>query len=302
MMGPFRRRRVTNRACHTALAARTNSLSVNDELASLTARLVEIDSINPDLIPGGAGEGEIAAFVAEWLRDAGLEVELYEAAPGRPNVTGVARGTGGGSSLLLNAHMDTVGVAGMEGPFAPVVKDGRLYGRGAGDMKGSLAASMLVGAAAVREGFRGDVIVAAVADEEVGSVGAEALVRRTVADAAVVTGPTDEVVTIAHKGFVAFEAETAGFAAHGSRPDLGIDAIAETLRHRLPLVSPFDTIGDHPLRQEFLHRLVKINQANVAHKLGPEARVDQMHHRVGIAADVLIHRRPEFGERGIECC
>ncbi len=200
--------------------------SAYDELASLTARLVEIDSINPDLIPGGAGEREIAAFVADWLRTAGLEVDLYEAAPGRPNVVAVARGTGGGHSLLLNAHMDTVGVVGMESPFAPAVRDGRLCGRGAGDMKGSLAASMLVGAAAVREGFRGDVIVAAVADEEVGSLGTEELVRRTTADAAIVTEPTEEVVAIAHKGFIAFEVETAGFAAHGSRPDLGIDAIA----------------------------------------------------------------------------
>jgi acetylornithine deacetylase len=93
-------------------------------------------------------------------------------------------------------------------------------------MKGSLAAMMLVGAAAVREGFRGDVIVTAVADEEVGSVGTEALVRRTTADAAIVTEPTEEVVAVAHKGFVAFEIETAGYAAHGSRPDIGVDAIA----------------------------------------------------------------------------
>ena len=92
-----------------------------DELAELTRRLVAIDSMNPDLVPGGAGEAEIAAFVAAWLEEAGLEVDLYEAAPGRPNVVGVARGTGGGRSLLLNAHMDTVGVAGMESPFAPVV-------------------------------------------------------------------------------------------------------------------------------------------------------------------------------------
>jgi acetylornithine deacetylase len=195
-------------------------------LAELTAQLVEIDSINPDLIPGGAGEGAIAAFVADWLSAAGLEVELYDAAPGRPNVVGIARGTGGGRSLLLNAHMDTVGVAGMETPFDAVVKDGRLHGRGAGDMKGSLAAMMLVGAAAVREGFSGDVIVTAVADEEVGSVGTEALVRRTTADAAIVTEPTEEVVAVAHKGFVAFEVETEGFAAHGSRPDVGVDAIA----------------------------------------------------------------------------
>lgn len=200
--------------------------SVRDDLAELTGRLVAIESTNPDLVPDGAGEAEIAAFVAAWLEEAGLEVDLYEAAPGRPNVVGVARGTGGGRSLLLNAHMDTVGVAGVESPFVPVVRDGRLHGRGAGDMKGSLAASMLVGAAAVREGVRGDVIVAAVADEEVGSLGTEALVRRTSADAAIVTEPTDEVVAVAHKGFVAFEVETVGRAAHGSRPDLGIDAIA----------------------------------------------------------------------------
>jgi acetylornithine deacetylase len=195
-------------------------------LAELTGQLVSIDSTNPDLGPGGAGEEEVASFVAGWLRDAGLEVEVYEAAPGRPNVVGVARGSGGGRSLLLNAHMDTVGVAGMESPFAPVVREGKLHGRGAGDMKGSLAAIMLVGAAAVREGLRGDVIVTAVADEEVGSVGAEELVRRTTADAAIVSEPTEEVVAIAHKGFVAFEIETQGNAAHGSRPDLGVDAIA----------------------------------------------------------------------------
>jgi acetylornithine deacetylase/succinyl-diaminopimelate desuccinylase-like protein len=199
---------------------------VRSDLAELTGRLVEIDSTNPDLVPDGAGEHEIAAFVAAWLQGAGLEVDVYEAAPGRPNAVGVARGTGGGRSLLLNAHMDTVGVAGMESPFVPVQRDGLLHGRGAGDMKGSLAAIMLVGAAAVREGLRGDVIVAAVADEEVGSLGTEELVRRTSADAAIVAEPTEEVVAIAHKGFVAFEIETEGRAAHGSRPDLGIDAIA----------------------------------------------------------------------------
>lgn len=200
--------------------------SVLDDLAELTGRLVAIESTNPDLVVDGVGEAKIAAFVASWLEAAGLEVELYEAAPGRPNVVGVARGRGGGRSLLLNAHMDTVGVAGVANPFTPVVRGGRLHGRGAGDMKGSLAASMLVGAAVVSEGLRGDVIVAAVADEEVGSLGTEALVRQTSADAAIVTEPTDEVVAIAHKGFVAFEVETVGRAAHGSRPDLGVDAIA----------------------------------------------------------------------------
>ncbi|MGH3093165.1 MAG: acetylornithine deacetylase, partial [Gaiellaceae bacterium] len=94
--------------------------------SELVAELVRIDSANPDLVQGGAGEGEIARFVAGWLERAGLEVALDEVAPGRFNAVGVARGTGGGRSLMLNAHMDTVGVAGMEAPFEPRVEDGRL--------------------------------------------------------------------------------------------------------------------------------------------------------------------------------
>ena len=172
-----RRRRRRTPSAPTRSCTPRSVRSAERELAELTGRLVEIDSTNPDLVPGGAGETEIAAFVAGWLAEAGLEVDLRDASPGRPNVVGVARGTGGGRSLLLNAHMDTVGVAGMETPFAPVLQDGRLHGRGAGDMKGSLAAIMLVGAAAARERRRGDLIVAAVADEEVGSIGTEALVR-----------------------------------------------------------------------------------------------------------------------------
>src|SRR5829696_2682872 len=153
----------------------------------LVAALVAVDSVNPDLVPGGAGEAEIAEFVAAWLRDAGLEVELDEAAAGRPSVVAVARGTGGGASLMLNAHLDTVGVEGMERPFEPVERDGRLYGRGAYDMKGSLAACMLAGAAAVDADLAGDVVVTAVADEEHASLGVQAVLKRHRTDAAIVT-------------------------------------------------------------------------------------------------------------------
>ena len=201
-------------------------MAADPTLVELASQLVRIDSINPDLEPGAAGEGEVARFVAGWLRDAGLDVAIEDAAPGRPNVVGVARGSGGGSSLMLNAHMDTVGVAGMEAPFEPVIRDGCLHGRGAGDMKGSLAAIMQVGAAAAHAGLRGDVIVTAVADEEVASIGTEAVLARWRADAAIVSEPTEEVVAVAHKGFVSFEIRTEGVAAHGSRPDLGVDAIA----------------------------------------------------------------------------
>ena len=140
-------------------------------LADLLADLVRIDSINPDLIEGAAGEGEIARFVAGWLEDAGLAVEVEEVAPGRFNTVGVARGSGGGKSLLLNAHMDTVGTAGMERPFEPAVENGRMHGRGSYDMKSGLAAIMLAGAEAAKAGLRGDVVVPAVCDEEVASIG-----------------------------------------------------------------------------------------------------------------------------------
>ena len=195
------------------------------ELVELLRRLVAIDSVNPSLVAGGAGEAAVARFVADWLTRAGLDVSVEEAAPGRPNVIAVARGTGHGRTLLLNAHTDTVGVAGMERPHEPCVENGRLFGRGAYDMKAGLAASMLA-VASVR-GLAGDVVLAAVADEEVAGSGTTALLasgRRV--DAAIVTEPTELDVAIAHKGFVGFEIETAGRAAHGSRPDLGVDAIA----------------------------------------------------------------------------
>ena len=197
----------------------------SSSLTELAAELVRIDSVNPDLVAGGAGEGELARFVADWLADARLEVEVEEVAPGRPNVVGRARGSGGGPTLLLNAHMDTVGYEGMEAPLEPRFEDGRLYGRGAYDMKGSLAAIMVAGAEAAQAGLRGDVLVAAVADEEVYSIGAEAVARGYQADAAIVAEPTELRLVVAHKGFVWMEVETRGRAAHGSRPDLGEDAI-----------------------------------------------------------------------------
>ncbi len=197
-----------------------------DEVAALLTQLVAIDSVNPDLVPGGAGEAEIAAFASGWLARAGLESEIQEVAPGRANVVARVPGTGGGRSLLLNAHMDVVGVEGMRDPFSPRIDAGRLYGRGGFDMKGGLAAIMLAGARLAGAGLCGDVIVTAVCDEEYASIGCEALAASVWADAAIVTEPTGLQVCVAHKGFLWLEVETTGVAAHGSRPDLGIDAIA----------------------------------------------------------------------------
>ena len=197
------------------------------DVAELAARLVEIESINPDIVAGGSGEAAVAHFVAEWCERAGLETTLSEPAPRRPNVIAVARGSGDGRSLMLNAHMDTVGVAGMADPFTPRVESGRLFGRGAYDMKGSLAACMLATAEALRLSLSGDVVLTAVADEEFASVGTEAVAASVSADAAIVTEPTELQVAVAHRGFVHVEVETKGRAAHGSRPELGIDAIAK---------------------------------------------------------------------------
>jgi acetylornithine deacetylase len=193
------------------------------ELARLAEDLVAIDSVNPTLVPGSAGEGPLARHIAEWLERAGLEVTLQDAGAARINVVGVKRGSGGGRTLLLTGHTDTVAFADGQAT-EPRVDGGRLYGRGAYDMKGGVAAVMMA-AASVR-GLAGDVMVAAVVDEEAGSAGTRAFVAEHSADAALLTEPTELDIVVGHKGYVGFEVEVAGRAAHGSRPDLGIDAIA----------------------------------------------------------------------------
>jgi acetylornithine deacetylase len=201
---------------------------VKNDPFELLRELVSIDSVNPDLVPGARGEGEIARFAEAWLRERALEVHVEDSGrPGRPNVVAVARGSGGGRSLILNSHMDTVGVAGMRDPFQPVQRGGRLYGRGAMDTKAALSAFMAVTADAQGLALRGDVILTAVADEEFASAGTEAVVRKWKADAAIVGEPTGLEIVTAHKGFAWFEIETHGTAAHGSRPDVGVDAISK---------------------------------------------------------------------------
>lgn len=197
-----------------------------ETLTDLLAALVRIDSTNPALVPGGAGEAALARFVADWLARHGIQAEFDEAAPGRPSVIATVKGRGGGRSLLLYAHLDTVGTAGMARPFEPVSAGGRLFGRGSYDMKGGLAACLfaLLDAQAAR--LRGDVILTAVADEEHASLGMQSVLKRVSADAAIVSEPTELDICVAHKGFTWHEIITHGRAAHGSRPDLGRDAIA----------------------------------------------------------------------------
>ncbi|MDP2497980.1 MAG: ArgE/DapE family deacylase [Candidatus Palauibacterales bacterium] len=198
-----------------------------DDTLRLLRDLVRIDSVNPRLVEGAAGEAEVAAHVAGELRDAGLEVETREATPGRVSVVGRLRGDlGAGPSFMLNAHTDTVGVEDMEDPFSAELRDGRVYGRGAYDMKGGLAACIEAAKALARAGapFPGELVVAAVADEEHSSVGTADVLTEYSADAAVVTEPTGLELCTAHKGFAWMEVRTEGRAAHGSQFEVGRDA------------------------------------------------------------------------------
>jgi acetylornithine deacetylase len=197
-----------------------------DPVISLLRDLVAIDSVNPSLVPGAAGEAQIADAIAAHLRAIGLDVQLQDAAPGRPNVVGVLEGTERGRTIMFCGHTDTVGVTGMAAPFDPVIRDGRLYGRGAQDMKAGVAAMIDAARLARDRGFRkGRILITAVADEEYASVGADALVRDWKADRAIVTEPTDLKIGIGHKGFAWATIDTRGRAAHGSRPGDGRDAI-----------------------------------------------------------------------------
>ncbi len=199
----------------------------SDPAIRLLRELVAINSVNPTLVAGAPGEAEVAEAVATEMRGFGLDVEVQQPAPGRPNAIGVLEGRSTGRTLMLCGHIDTVGVAGMARPFDPVERDGRLYGRGAQDMKGGVAAMISAARAIAESGglARGRIVVAAVADEEHSSIGADALVAEWSADAGVVTEPTDLAIAVGHKGFAWVEIEVLGKAAHGSRPAEGEDAI-----------------------------------------------------------------------------
>jgi acetylornithine deacetylase len=196
------------------------------EIRELLEQLVRVPSVNPTLFPDEAhGEAAIAAFVCEWLTARGVRAWMEEVAPERPNAVAEV-GDGPGPTVVLCAHLDTVGTAGMTAPFEPRVAGDRLFGRGSYDMKGGVAACMAVAAAAANEGFPGRLLLALVADEEYASLGAQAFVERHRADACILTEPSEGQLVLAHKGFVWARLVTRGRAAHGSRWDLGESAVA----------------------------------------------------------------------------
>ncbi len=198
-----------------------------ESITALTAELVRIPSVNPSVAPEeGGDERAIARFACEWLTARGVKAWTEDAALGRPNAVAEVDG-GGGPTIVLCAHLDTVGTTGMTiPPFEPRVEGDRLYGRGSHDMKGGAAAAMSVAAALAGAEFGGRLMLALVADEEYASVGTSAFVDAHRADACIVTEPSALELVLAHKGFVWAEITTRGRAAHGSRWDLGVSAVA----------------------------------------------------------------------------
>ena len=202
---------------------------INEEkLLKILQEMININSVNPLLSEGGKGEGDIATYIGKYLEKIGLEVRYQEITKNRKNVIGILRGYGNGKVLMLNGHMDTVGIEGMKiDPFHPKYESDRVYGRGSVDMKGGLSAMLIAADTIMNSGIelRGNVIFAFVADEEYKSRGTEILLDEYSADGAIVCEPTNLDIGITHKGFAWIRVEVFGKAAHGSRPLEGIDAI-----------------------------------------------------------------------------
>ena len=196
------------------------------DAVALARALIQIDSRNPTLAPDSPGEGDCARTLAAVLDDWGFVVQLVDAAPGRPNV--IARmGPEDAPALMLNGHLDVVGVEGMvHRPFSAELRGGRIYGRGSADMKGGLAAMCAAAATSASSKSERQILITAVIDEEYESLGMRALLDAGVrAEQAIITEPTRLAICPAHRGFAWFDVELIGRAAHGSRYDVGIDAI-----------------------------------------------------------------------------
>lgn len=278
--------------------------------------LVRINSINPAFSSGTTNEREIAEYLAGAFEALGMEVHAYEPEPGRVSVVGRRRGTGGGRSLMLNGHIDTVAVDEMTDPLCAEVRGNRMYGRGAYDMKGGIAACMGAIKALGDEPLAGDVLIAAVADEEVASIGMSEVLKHHHADGAIVTEPTELAVCLACKGFSWIEVETEGRAAHGSRFDLGIDAnmrmgrvlvALEELERALRARPPHALVGPPSLHAATLHGGTGASTYAAACKAVIERRMLPAETEPAVVAEILeiidgrfARARPLLTRRGFE--
>lgn len=200
----------------------------SSQLLKLLQNLIKIESINPSLAKEGSGESEIAHFIADYLKDLGLQIKFQKIGKNRLNTIGILKGSAGGRKLILNGHTDTVSVSNMKiEPFNPIFKNGKVYGRGASDMKSGLAMMIMALQTILHkeQELPGDIILGFVADEEYASLGTEEFVKEYKADGGIVCEPSNMNIIIAHKGFVWIKVNLHGKSAHGSLKDFGIDAI-----------------------------------------------------------------------------
>jgi acetylornithine deacetylase len=259
---------------------------------ALACALVRLDSRNPGLTPGAAGEVECVALLRRVLDEWGFRTEVHEALPGRPNLLARVGAATAPRRLMFSGHLDVVGVDGMtHPPFEGEVRDGRLYARGAADMKGGVAAMCAAAWRAAQGPLDGEIVVALTADEEYESVGTRAMLERGVrADAAIVGEPTRLEIMPAHRGFVWIEVEVSGRAAHGSRWDVGVDAI----RHAGLLLSELDRVDaeELPRREHPLLGRASLHASTIAGGIGMSTYPDR--------CVVRLERRTLPGERGEE--
>ena len=201
-----------------------------DDAQSLTQALVQIDSSIPtrrgmEAHGGDPGELEISRYVTAWLEHRDIETQWLETPPGRSSVVGIVRGAGNGKCLMLNGHLDTVTLTNNRGgPSRGRIENGKLYGPGAADAKGGVAASLIALAHAKQDRLNGDIIFTGVAGL---GAGTETILKNGwQADGAIVSAPTHASLGISHKGFAWFDVTIHGRASHGFRFDIGIDAIS----------------------------------------------------------------------------
>jgi acetylornithine deacetylase len=285
---------------------------MSDYIATTLTELVRTRSINPAFADGDpSDERAIAARLGAMMQSLGMETTEYEPEPGRVSVVGRLRGSGGGRSLLLYGHIDTVGIAGMPEPFSAAIRDGKLYGRGSYDMKCGVAAC-LAAVKALRDAgtpLRGDVLIAGVADEEVASIGMADVLRHVTADAAIVTEPTELRVCLAHRGFIWIEVETSGVAAHGSRFDLGVDANMrmgrflarlDTLEQELRARTPHPLVGPPSLHAAVLRGGTGIStyanhcRLEIERRTVPGETEEQVLAEIRAITDALASEDPTF--------
>jgi acetylornithine deacetylase len=271
-----------------------SDLSPGDDALELARLLISIDSVSPSLVPGAPGEGRIAAVIAQRLEGAGFVVDLVPAPEDaqRVSVVAVHAGSRPGPTVVFNGHLDTVGVEGMVDPFNPRIADGKLFGRGASDMKSGLAGLIVSAERLAAADHPGTVVFTGVADEEDASVGAAAVLRHladrgVTADVCLIAEPTWLDRIAAHRGYAVVEVTLHGTAAHSSQPGLAVDAI-----RALGALLQEVVRADDELRRRPAHPLLEYGSFTAT-----VARAGSAPFTIAADATLVVERRTLPGER-----